>query len=572
VRKARAAALIAIVAAFAAAPLGAQRVRGTLTDSSTKEPIGGAVVTVFDSAGKYLARSIADGDGKFAVMRVVGSRKMRVIRIGYTPRDIPIVDADSIYNVRMQPVASRLATMSSTGKRICPGENASADALELWEQARAGLLASVVAREAFPPRVRIRTSRKTLEPIRRQILQDSVDLKDLVVERSFVAARPAWAFAENGYIRESAGGERDYYAPDEAVMLDATFAATHCLHVIQGNGPRFGETGIAFEPIIDAARDTLVDVTGVLWLQRDSLRLKSLEFQYTNLEPAAKGSGGEIWFAIMPSGAAMVERWAIKTPVLAFDEEANPTGVRRAVPPRVRRTNTRTIGYRETSGQIISATWPDGREWHGDSPRVTGIVSNLQGEPVPGAVVWLRDGRDTASTNADGIFHLPYQPPGIYTVLASDSVLAGEGISRTVAVRVQLFSAGDHALSLRLHPRSEVFPLLCPANSYKEGTGVLLAKLLMSDGTPAANARIEVEATQLIVVGDTIARPSIRKGEAGEDGRFVICGIDKSRRLIVRAFKGREAAGVALDNWLDDVAPVTINLKSMPAPAAPPRL
>jgi hypothetical protein len=201
---------------------------------------------------------------------------------------------------------------------------------------------------------------------------------------------------------------------------------------------------------------------------------------------------------------------------------------------------------------------------------VTGVVTNLQGEPVPVAVVWLRDGRDTAYTNELGRFALPYVSPGIYTVLASDSALAGEGISRTIATRIQLFSAGDHALALRLHPRSEVFPLICPANSYKEGTGVLLAKVQMADGSPAATARIEVETTQLIVVGDTLARPSIRRGEAGDDGRFVICGIDRTRRLVVRAFKDKEAMGVALDNWRDEVAPVTITLR--PGAASPERI
>jgi len=79
---------------------------------------------------------------------------------------------------------------------------------------------------------------------------------------------------------------------------------------------------------------------------------------------------------------------------------------------------------------------------------------------------------------------------------------------------------------------------VCPANSYKPGTGVLLARVFDSHGSPAAKADVVVEVEQLVVAGDTITRPQARRGLAGEDGRFVICGISRERPMIVRAYKG----------------------------------
>src|SRR5215471_10930353 len=94
----RAGLLIALVAAVAAiTPLAAQaqRVRGTLTDSATGEPVTGAVVSVLDSTGQFLSRTIADDKGRFAAARLRGARTLHVVRIGYRPVDRTIVDSDS---------------------------------------------------------------------------------------------------------------------------------------------------------------------------------------------------------------------------------------------------------------------------------------------------------------------------------------------------------------------------------------------------------------------------------------------------------------------------------------------
>lgn len=556
-----AAALLAFVVCGTALPLQAQRVRGLLTDSASHEPITGGVVTLADSSGKFLARGIAGPDGRYSVPRLRGSRQMHVVRIGYQPRDVAIAAGDSVIDVRMQPVPSVLAPVATAGERICPGETSRGAALELWEQARAGLLAAVVAREADPPTIRMRSHQRTMEPVRKRVVDDSTDIKDVRVERSYVAARPAWAFALDGYMRESIATEREYFAPDEGVLLDPTFAATHCLREIRGTGPREAQVGLAFEPVKDPIRDTIVDISGVIWLERAKLALESVEFRYTNLEPDAKGSGGDIQFSVMPNGAPMITRWMIHSPVLAYEEATGPSGVRKTPLPRTARNDVRVIAYREWGGEVGSARWSNGTTWHANVPRATGLVTDSAGAPAAGIKVWLQNTKDTATTDAVGAFFLPYVFPGIYVVVASDPVLASQGIGRTVPARVGLFDPGDVELRLRMHSRDEVLPLICPAGSYKPGTGVLMANVLEPDGTPAAHARVDVTAQQLVIARDTVTRDQQRIGETDDNGKFVICGASRERPLAVRASRGGAEAVVVLDRWQDEVATITLVLR-----------
>jgi hypothetical protein len=552
-------AVVALLAAEAANnAAGAQRVHGTVADSATVEKIAGAVVTLTDSAGAFLSRSVADAEGNFSVMRMAGTRRLRAVRIGYRPIEITI-GTDTLINLKMAAVPSVLGIVESSDRRVCPGD--ASGGLDLWEQARAGLLASVVSREANPPHLRLRITERTFEPVRRWKEGDSSYVKDVTGDRSFVAARPAWAFAESGYLRELRGGDREYFAPDEDVLVDPSFAGTHCLHVIDGRGPRSEEVGIAFEPVKDAGRDTLVDITGVVWLARKGLMLHSIEFHYTNLEREARDAGGYVFFAVMPTGVPMIERWIIRSPVLAYDEEQTLNGVRRRPLPRPERTNVRVLAYRETSGQVGFASWPDGKSWHAFLPRVVGRVEDLVGRPVNGAVVWLRDTPDTVRTGVDGRFEMPYVFPGIFAVYASDTVLSPEGIARTVPLRFGLFDAGDNVAVLRFYPRADVYELICPAKSYRAGTGVLLAHIVDVRGNPASNASVDVETRDLLVAGDTLARPRHGHGQAGEDGRFVVCGITRDLPILVRASKGKESAVVTVDHWREDFAALTIRLE-----------
>jgi hypothetical protein len=572
--KDRAGLLIALVAAGAAiapARAHAQRVRGTLTDSSTREPVSGAVVSVLDSAGQFVSRTIADDKGRFSAALLRGARTLHIVRIGYRPVDAPLA-GDSTMDFRLAPIASRLATMTASEGRVCPGKPGASEALEVWEQARDGLLASVVARESNPPRLRIRTYWRTRDPVRKVIESDSSRTRDLVADRSYVAARPAWAFEADGYMREHLGGDRDYFAPDEAVLLDPSFAATHCMRLADADAAHNNQIGIHFEPADIRSRDTVVDLAGTLWLDKITPRLRSFEFEYTNLEPRARGSGGSLTFETMPNGVPMVVRWNIHSAILAIDAD-NSNGVRHSPPPRSMRANVRVLGYQETGGETGYAIWPDGSHWNLGLSKIVGLVVDQSGGRVPRARVWFNGGRDTVVADSEGVFRFPYEFPGNYVLVASDSVLAAQSIGRNIPTRVFLTETRDIAVQLILHPRSEVLPLVCPASSYAPGTGVVFARLLYSDGSAADHAQVQVETSARLAVKrdtaaarDTIDQPLRRLGESGDDGRFVVCGAGRDRPLRVRGVKNNLVGEATIDQWSDEIASLTIVLKS---PAVP---
>lgn len=564
-------ALVAAGAAIAPARAHAQRVRGTLTDSSTHDPVSGAVVSVLDSAGQFVSRTIADDRGRFTAALLRGARSLHIVRIGYRPVDAPLT-GDSTMDFHLAPIASRLATMTASEGRICPGKPGASEALEVWEQARDGLLASVVARESNPPRLRIRTYWRTRDPVRKAIESDSSRIRDLVADRSYVAARPAWAFEADGYMREHLGGERDYFAPDEAVLLDPSFAATHCMRLADADAAHDNQIGIHFEPADIRSRDTVVDLAGTLWLDRRTPSLRSFEFEYTNLEPRAHGSGGSLTFETMPNGVPMVVRWNIHSAILAIDAD-NSNGVRHNPPPRSMRNNVRVLGYQETGGETGYAIWPDGSHWNLGLSKIVGAVVDQSGGRVPRARVWFNGGRDTVVADSEGVFRFPYEFPGNYVLVASDSVLAAQSIGRNIPTRVFLTETRDVAVQLILHSRSEVLPLVCPAASYVPGTGVVFARLLNADGSAADHAQVQVETSARLAAKrdtaaarDTIDQPLRRLGEAGDDGRFVVCGAGLDRPLRVRGMKNNLVGEATIDQWSDEIASMTIVLKS---PAVP---
>jgi hypothetical protein len=250
-----------------AAPALAQRVTGAVRDSITDTPVSGAVVWLSDSTGAPLARTIVDASGSFNVLRAPGAMRLHVVRIGYRPHDAPLPSAESGVVIRLEAIPAFLAAVEASDRRMCPGDRASLKGFELWEQARAALLASVVARETHPPRIRLISFARTRDPIFNKVKHEESNMKELLVERSYVAARPAWAFAYQGYMRED-GNDRVYYAPDNETLLDPSFAGTHCLQMARNDRRHADQVGIAFEPVDDPERDTLVDVSGVLWLDR----------------------------------------------------------------------------------------------------------------------------------------------------------------------------------------------------------------------------------------------------------------------------------------------------------------
>jgi hypothetical protein len=467
----------------------------------------------------------------------------------------------------MRAIASQLATVTTSGRRVCPGDDANSQALQLWEQARSGFLAAVVARDARPPNLRLRYFRVERDPMLRRVVDDTVWVKTIVGDQPFIAARSATAFASEGYMRERAGGDRDYYAPDEAVLLDEAFAASHCLRVIAADPAHAGEVGIGFEPVTPE-RDSLVEIRGTVWLNGKTLDLRTLDFAYTNLEPVNDGSSGSIIFQSMPSGVPMIVRWTIHSPIIATDESEMSTGIRRSLPPRRERHRFRVLGYQVLGAEARQVTWPDGSSWQPRLASVTGLIVDLHGRMVPGARVWINGMGDTVVTDTAGVFRLP-RPMigGLFTVVAADSTLAAGGISQTPPHTISV--SDDRSLArdinvdvLKMYPRADALRVACPDNNYVAGYGVAILRVIDTAGVPAVRARIDLETMQAVVAGDTLVRRVRRSGEVGYTGAFIVCGAALDQPMTFRASLRDEHGDAAITHWTEDVMVLTIRLHS----------
>src|SRR4051812_26197425 len=126
--------LLALVVVTARAA-SAQRVRGILADSATREPVGGAIVTLSDGKGAFLAHAVSAPGGAVFGIRFEATRMMRVARIGFKPRDLVVASADSIVDLRLQPIAPLLPVVTARANAVCKAGPETDATLELWEQA-----------------------------------------------------------------------------------------------------------------------------------------------------------------------------------------------------------------------------------------------------------------------------------------------------------------------------------------------------------------------------------------------------------------------------------------------------
>src|SRR5262249_4733137 len=131
--------------------------------TAARQPVAGAVLLVFDSSGATLARTITDAAGTYRIPSTAQMRRLRAVRIGFRPRELTLPDLTS-GNVQIDLAMTALPTLLDavqvTTDVRCSRRGDRLAALSLLDQARAGLLATVVAREARPAEmIRLRYSR-----------------------------------------------------------------------------------------------------------------------------------------------------------------------------------------------------------------------------------------------------------------------------------------------------------------------------------------------------------------------------------------------------------------------------
>ncbi len=246
-----------------------QQLTGVVRDVVTDAAVPGAVVAVLAADGMTVARTLSSDSGSFRIQRD-GASALRVIRIGYLPYERPLhANGEEHLVVAMTPLGTRLRPVAVTSNPICPRRSDQREALATWTAATDALVAMVIASTNQPQTGTVRQilfDRLLDSDGQRTVRQSSKRVTTANVT-PIRADRNAGEFTRAGYV-ERRESSVVYYAPDPEVLLAPSFAATHCLS-IRRDRRRPTEIGVAFAPV--RGRDSIPDISGVLWLSRAPL-------------------------------------------------------------------------------------------------------------------------------------------------------------------------------------------------------------------------------------------------------------------------------------------------------------
>ena len=309
---ARLAALLLVVAT----PAAAQSVRGLLTDSVSRTPIAGAFLTLIDDHGAERARAMTNAAGEFTLNApTAGTYRLRSKRIGFRPLVSPALALRAgeaiAYNAAVDPIPISLREVVVAGDRQCDIESG-ASVAALWDEVREALAA--VSWTSRVPAYWFETTifERDVNVSGRQRIPDSTWHDAGFRKLPFRNYATDAELERQGYVIVTDTGWV-YRAPDADVLLSGTFLRTHCFETKNGRGDAEGLIGLVFT----SARDRRVpDITGTLWVDRQTAELRRMEFNYIRLPEnvVSPRAGGRIEFMRLPNGAWIVRDWVIRMP------------------------------------------------------------------------------------------------------------------------------------------------------------------------------------------------------------------------------------------------------------------
>jgi hypothetical protein len=416
--------------------------------------------------------------GEFVAFEGLRPRHLRVVRMGFRPLELALEDHAFPLELRMRAIPTLLDAVRVTGDARCPRRPDRDMAFALREQARAGLLSTVVARETRPGRF-VRLSFERDMTSRGQIERQVVKIDSAARTGTWKAAMSARDFVRNGFFLES-GDDLVYYGPDADVLLDDAFASAYCFHLRNRNPNRPNQVGLAFVPA--SRRNTRVDVDGTLWIDTAQRKLVDIEFRYLGPGSAfdAAGAGGHVVFWEMKNGVTFVSRWGLRIPSFAAETTYSHDDQRKI---------RRWMHPREIGGEVASVTWPEGHAYQGDLGTLNARAVDAQGMPVAGGVVRLMDTDYIASPDARGFFEIFNLLPGPYTatIVRADQMLLGIALPTALRFVAQRDSVVQQQM---LVPAADSHVLeRCTGSAESAGTTPwLVARVLDASGAPVADA------------------------------------------------------------------------------------
>jgi hypothetical protein len=512
--------------------------RGIVRDSASRAPVPGAVVMELDAAGQVVVRTIAAQSGQYRIARAATATQLRVVRLGFRPTTVaipPLQTAVTAVDVIMAPVARALDAVDVVAARGCPVRSDRSEAFALLDQARAGLLASVVAREKQPATLRVIRYERHLDldgiEIERQTVQIDSSRK---ATTSFNAVQSAVDFVEKGF-RMGRDGNYTFFGPDADVLLDERFQRGYCFSVAARDTARSAQVGLHFAPA--GRRNDRVDIDGTLWIDTANRVLRDIEFRYVGLEVLAEsfGAGGSIGFRTLPSGVPFIERWSMRM-VGAPDTIVTDAGA-----------SAQAYAIREVGGELAEARWPDGQVWRATLGTVQVTAVRRNGEPAKAVTLNLAGTDYHVTTDSLGRATINQLVPGPYRFAVEDPRLAPIKFqvptSRTFTSR----RSSTSLVRVETMTAEEFVADQCESKSAQSNDALLIARIVGSDGNPLGGTRWRVSESR-----DGRWRVLSDNGVSSSTGIVTLCkGLERGIAIEVAAWRDVSDA-VRVRRTLDD--------------------
>jgi hypothetical protein len=525
----------AVLAVSGASRVTAQRLTGTVTDQGARVP--GAIVMLIAADGAVAGRAVSKEDGTFSVSATAdGKYTIRVLRIGFRPTIAGPVDLRAAATTRRDvPLSGRvwlLPSVQVTDHGQCqvrPDTNATA--FRLWDEARTALLATVLT-ESEPLGVRMTRDERTFDASGHNVLVDSSFALDGQSRRPIVTLPPD-SLARGGYAENDVRGGTTYWGPDATVLLSESFASSHCIRPElppADTGSLAGVLGVAFEPAGSRAARDHVEVRGVLWIDRRTAELRSLDYTYANVPSIVEraGAGGHIEFLRLPDGSWTVSRWWIRSPMI----ERTITREVATVPgsPPGQRTSLRLIGVHESRGDILELRRANATWWERGRVSVAIRVTDTAGAAVR-AMVSLNDTSRSVATAEDGVARFDRVLPGPARVDVRVPALDSLDAPLTRAA----VTIPDHPfepIGVRVQSAQEVFAARCGNAALEWNEGAVRGRVPDASG---ANVEVSWDMPYArLGGGPAVVVHEARTAAVDSRGAYFVCGVPRGFALSVR--------------------------------------
>ncbi|MES2178646.1 MAG: carboxypeptidase-like regulatory domain-containing protein [Gemmatimonadota bacterium] len=532
--------LIVVCASMLAAsvPVGAQQLRGTVRDSASRRPVTGAVITLFDSVGKPIMRGVSNAHGIYDIPFLGDARRGRVVRLGYRPRDIRLPGKTGTVtelNLSLTWLPTLLEPVVALANPHCPRRRDAAATQALLEQARAGLLTSVVQRESDPPSLILYNVERNMEGTSSRIKFQDVRRDSVgAVPRSFVAVYSATDFLTRGFMQNEDTGPR-YFAPDAEVLLDDQFTLGYCFRIMDPAKARPRQIGLGFRAA-DSRRDR-IDIDGAVWIDTAARELRDIDYRYVGfpwriqtLDP-----GGRINFRELTDGQTLIDTWTMRIIGARYDTVRFAGGYA----PRIEET----LFAFEKGGQVAHATWSDGRAWHAPLGKLRLHVRGSEGRIPAGTEMYMPYTPYRAVVDSSGMFAIDDLISGRYSLLVIDPRLAP--LNLDIPTTFDFLAANDstHAGVLRIQTAEEWAIARCEDTRQfvSVDTTLVFGRIFDLRGLPVPEVDVTVTTDALPVhamrTKQTLSGRFVGGFPTGTDGIFEFCGAKLDATITAHARK-----------------------------------